>query len=374
MAVMQVEEPVEEIDKEKAKLLRPHIDKAIPDREKADVCIMTDIHGVSLLEVAKAVALVLRKKGLKVKLADWGKINVPEDNIIFVGTLFTDTLNFLNRFLPDKNVIFYAIVEGEPVVDAQAKKIAKQITVISPSQYSKDNIEKSGINVETVIQHGIPLNTSYNKEYYTFLKENMIGKAEQVVLYIAGNQYRKALDKYLLACKVWERLIPEGFAILHSGGAPKGLGYEVANIMQSLNLKRLWFTNTLGLLNWDRVASLYALSSFYCSASMNEGFNLPIIEAYSFGKPVIALDIPPHREKVRHKHTGILIPYQRMEPLRWLGRLTLEIYFYDVDDLIDAMVTLTEPTLQTYMGIQAKKEAEKYDMEKLYSQFTRYIL
>jgi len=375
MAVIEVEEDLEEKEKtEKDKLLKPWLDKAVPDREPADVCVMTDIHGVSLLEVAKAVAAVLKSRGIKVKLSDWGKINIPEPTIIFVGTLYTDTLNYLSRFLPDKNIIFYAIVEGVPIVDPQARKIAESLTVITPSQFSRECVEKAGIHVEDVIRHGIHLNMKVDLNFQKWVKENIIGqKQTQVTLYVAGNQYRKALDKYLIACKVWERVIPEGFAILHSGGAPKGLGYEVAPLKASLGLKRLWFTNSFGLLNHDRVAALYSLCSFYTCPSYCEGFNLPIIEAFNFGKPVIAVDIPPHRELIDHKRTGILIPYTHTEPLRWMGRLNLELHYYDIDELITAMIMLTEPNLQKHMAAAAYQERFKYDMFKTYQQFLKYL-
>lgn len=41
---------------------------------------------------------------------------------------------------------------------------------------------------------------------------------------------------------------------------------------------------------------LYALSSVFVFPSVYEGFGIPILEAFSMGTPVVASDIPPHRE------------------------------------------------------------------------------
>jgi len=361
-------------ESQRAKMLSPRLDKTTPDTEAADVCVMTDIECVSLYEVATAIAAVLRGKNLKVKIADWGKTHILEKDLIFVGPLYVEIVNYLARFLPGKNIILYAAVEGVPILDPSTKKIAKALTVITPSNYSKTNIEKAGVEVETVIRHGIPLQRKPDTDYSNYIRENIFSpKTQQVTLYVAKNEYRKAIDKFLVACKIWERLVPTSFSILHSGGAPEKIGYEVPKIMQTLSLKRTWFTNQFGLLNHNRVDAFYDLMNFYTCPSMTEGFNLPIIEAFNYGKPVIAIDIPPHRELIQHEKTGLLVPYTKAETLRWLGKVDLEIYQYDVDALIHAMVKMNDPDMQAKMAKEAYAEREKYDMIPLYSKFVDYV-
>jgi len=41
----------------------------------------------------------------------------PGGNILFIGTVFHQTLNFLNKFLGQSNIVFYGTTEGHSFVD-----------------------------------------------------------------------------------------------------------------------------------------------------------------------------------------------------------------------------------------------------------------
>jgi 1,2-diacylglycerol 3-alpha-glucosyltransferase len=52
----------------------------------------------------------------------------------------------------------------------------------------------------------------------------------------------------------------------------------------------------------------YAACDVYATASLLEGFNIPLVEAQACGKPVVAFDTGPHPEVVDDGKTGILVP------------------------------------------------------------------
>ena len=52
--------------------------------------------------------------------------------------------------------------------------------------------------------------------------------------------------------------------------------------------------------------SIYNSCDIFVTATQWEGFNLPLLEASYFGKPVVAYDIGPHSEIVVHGKTGFL--------------------------------------------------------------------
>lgn len=52
----------------------------------------------------------------------------------------------------------------------------------------------------------------------------------------------------------------------------------------------------------------YAASQVYATATLWEGFNLPLAEAQASGKPVVAFDLGPHPEVVIHGESGFLVP------------------------------------------------------------------
>lgn len=56
-------------------------------------------------------------------------------------------------------------------------------------------------------------------------------------------------------------------------------------------------------------ADLLGSAWLYLAASMKEGWGITILEAGAAGVPVIASDVPGHRDSVRHGLTGMLYPY-----------------------------------------------------------------
>jgi glycosyltransferase involved in cell wall biosynthesis len=55
------------------------------------------------------------------------------------------------------------------------------------------------------------------------------------------------------------------------------------------------------------LAGLYLASDIYTSASKWEGFNLPLLEAQSFGRPAVAYNIGAHPEVLNDHVTGFLV-------------------------------------------------------------------
>ncbi len=92
------------------------------------------------------------------------------------------------------------------------------------------------------------------------------------------------------------------------------------------------------------IADYYAASSIFATCALcEEGLSHTIIEAQAFGKPVVAFDIPAHREIVKNMETGILVN--------------------DVENKNDFASALTElltnPTKINTMGDNAALWAEK---------------
>lgn len=58
----------------------------------------------------------------------------------------------------------------------------------------------------------------------------------------------------------------------------------------------------------DEIPMYYATCDVYATATLWEGFDLPLAEAQACGKPVVAFDIGPHPEVVKDGKTGKLVP------------------------------------------------------------------
>lgn len=75
-------------------------------------------------------------------------------------------------------------------------------------------------------------------------------------------------------------------------------------------LKRMADDNVIfaGYVSDEEAPLYYAACDIYVSATLWEGFNLPLVEAQACGRPVIAFDLGPHPEVVEHNLTGLLVP------------------------------------------------------------------
>lgn len=63
-----------------------------------------------------------------------------------------------------------------------------------------------------------------------------------------------------------------------------------------------------GYVSDEEAPLYYAACDIYVSATLWEGFNLPLAEAQACGRPVIAFDLGPHPEVVDQNVTGLLVP------------------------------------------------------------------
>jgi glycosyltransferase involved in cell wall biosynthesis len=337
------------------------------------LAIVTDFRALSFFEVSRSVAQVLKKNGVQTTIYDLTAKKIAEPNILCVGNIFNLPISYLQRFLPQQNVIFYAVTEGVPILDSMSHKLSEKITYITPSLYAKQCLEQAGLNCEAVIPHGIPLNEKYDKRFYDHVKQAIPqpSKVEpsNIMLCVSGNWQRKALDKLLIAYKTIEKITKDAFLILHSGIG----NTNIVALQQMLELKRFWFTNAWGTLPSDKLASLYALCSFYVLPSMVEGFSLTFLEAFRWNKPVIGVDCPAGNEIVKDGYTGILIPVTKTEDIVWQQRHAIRLHYFELDSLIDAMLILTDEKTRNKMAENIKKEKYRWDQNVHYKKFLKYI-
>ena len=335
--------------------------------------VITDFNAVSFREVALNVAQVLKKEGVKTAIYNLTAPKIPERNVIFVGNIFSLSISYAQRFLPEHNLIFYAITEGMPILDSMSKKISDGIHYITPSQYTRQCLEQAGLTVEAVIPHGIDLNSKHDEDFYNRIKQSIPQPSKiapsNIMLCVAGNWRRKALDKLLTAYKTVEKVTRDAFLILHTGIGET----NIVALQQQLMLKRFWFTNLWGVLPKEKLQSLYALSDFYVQPSQVEGFGLTYLEAFRWNKPVVAVDCPAGNEIVKDGYTGLLIPVTETEDTVWQQRHAIRLHYFDIDSLIDTMLLMCNSEVRAKMAKNIEKEKQKWDMNLHYKEFLRWL-
>jgi len=337
-----------------------------------NVALISEPKAVSFWEISKQIAEVLQKEGCQTRVYPWDTVKIPEQNIIFVGNVFSLTISHLQRFLPDKNVIFYAVTEGNPLLDSVSLQISEDITYITPSQYARQCIETVGLKCKAVIPHGINLKKDYDSAFAERLRR-IIPQSEknqsQVMLCVAGNVQRKALDKLLVAYKTIQKVVKDTFLILHTGIGD----FNIVALQTALDLKRFWFTNMWGVLDRIKLGSLFKICDFYVQPSMVEGFGLTYLEAFQYEKPVIGVNCPATNEIVKDHQTGLLIPTKRTEDIVWQQRHAIRLHHFDIDDLIDSMLIMTDSQIRQELAQNTQKERHNWDMFKIYPRFLNYL-
>jgi glycosyltransferase involved in cell wall biosynthesis len=84
-----------------------------------------------------------------------------------------------------------------------------------------------------------------------------------------------------------------GLHVIHAG-PPGPASNEVAGVIASRDLGDR--VHMLGRVTDEQLAALYRHATVFCSASLAEGFGLPVLEAMAAGTAVIASDVPASRE------------------------------------------------------------------------------
>lgn len=328
--------------------------------------IVTHLQVVSHNVVANRLAENFTKLGHECKIYNYEDPKIPEQDILFVGTVFAENLSYLSRFLPERNLVFYATVEGFPIIDPEGmeKKVAESIPIVTVSNYVKMCLETVGIPVAGVVYHGIDMkNTEYDHNYYEYLRHNI---REPVVLCVSGNTERKGLDRFLIASKLVSGEIRDAYFILHSGD-----GFvKIPNMAQNLELENFWYTNAFGMLPWTKINSLYKLCTVYVQPSYCGGFELPIIEALRFDKPVVAVDVEPYNEIVENGKTGILIPCKKVVQTRYMDRFMFPMHTYSINALAEAVINLIRGK-RDYLFFEEAKE--KFDASRTYPKILDYF-
>ena len=306
----------------------------------------------------------------------------PGGNILFIETIRKDTLKLLKTLLPGSNIIFYGTTEGHSFLDAESLKIAKRIKIVAVSHFVKQMLEEVGLSVAGVVHHGLDMDT---KEVdFSFLKSVKEKLGEKLVtLTIASNNPRKGLETLLQAYRLVEGKVINSFQILHS--APKKYYdfeeqryreryYDLPELVSRFEIKRIWLTNHHKLMTPEEVNALYSLCHIYVLSSFSEGFGLPMLEAFRFNKPIIAVDAPPFNEVVEEGRTGKLIPCKEVRWFNHKNKVLFKMHIYEPQDLAEAMSSLLlNNSLRKKMEACIQEKKHHWDIYNLYPKLLSYF-
>jgi glycosyltransferase involved in cell wall biosynthesis len=200
-----------------------------------------------------------------------------------------------------------------------------------------------------------------NREEYGFSeKRPLIGSVG------IADQYRKGWPILLQAFSIAKNKFPD--LDLYLGTSPEG-HYSLTHHADKLGLKGSLIYPQRYDKNWglpsEDMAGLYNCLDAYVTTSIAEGFNLPMLEAFACGIPVICTDLPNHREILGDP--AFFIPSRKQFPTAWSfewladAELAAELIVKALTVTPEEKQELRSKQLARSKDLTWKKSAENWD-------------
>jgi len=330
--------------------------------------IVTDLSWPSFRNVALHVGKAIKNR-CDYAILDQTRIK-PADSILFVGTVLRENLNLLKDHVSRSRIVFYGTTEGHSRVDQESLKVAGQVRIVAVSNFVRQMLEEIGIFAAGVVHHGLDMsNRRVDPGFYAFLEKKLRGR--KIIFTASANHSRKGLDSLLHGYQLVEKETEGAYLILHS----ESMGYyNIMKIARDLKLKHFWLTNLYGKLSEGKMNAFYKLCSVYVQPSYSEGFGLPILEAFRFGKPAIAVDAPPFNEIIIQRQTGILVPRSRITWFNFADKVVFKMHMYDIGDLAQTMLELiTDQEQAVEMHRNIERQRSSWSADALYPKLLDYF-
>jgi len=333
-----------------------------------EIKIVTRTDWPSFNNIASTIYKVIRPI-CTCTIQDW-KTASPGGNILLIDTVHAEALKFLDIVMSKSNVVFYGTTEGISLLDGKSLAVAKRATIVAVSNFVKQMLEEIGVPVAGVLHHAVDMkDRDVDPDFYK--KWKTITEGKSVVLTVSANNVRKGLDLLLEAYKVVEQKIGNSFLIVHS----QHHGYwDLEKEAKKRGIRRFYLTNRFGEMKQEELNTFYKICKVYVQPSFSEGFGLPIIEAFRFGKPVIAVNAPPFNEIIKHRKSGILVSPTDIRWHNFENKIIFKMFYYNAEDLANAIIEcILNKALYARMRTETFRERYNWDAQKLYPTLLDYF-
>lgn len=311
----------------------------------------------------------------------------------------------------------YFPIDGQPVPSKWGSVVEAMDYAVAYGAYGAEVIKERAPNANlSYIYHGVDtkLFKPFPKEQREAIKERLLGvKGKKVIGIVARNQPRKAFDSlfkmfYCVVRGEWWRCekcggvtasdyndihrkaskpgkcrkclstdIKKGEArediILYLHCAPKDCGWDLLDLQDDFNLKgKIIFNPDLQIgrgVDERTLSALYNAIDIFTLPTRGEGFGLPLLEAMSSGRPIVATDYSAHPEWARG--SGFLVPPKILEaePLTNIRRAII-----DLDEYVeDILALLDDEKLCEEYGKKGREQALKMDWDIICKQWENIV-
>ena len=154
----------------------------------------------------------------------------------------------------------------------------------------------------------------------------------------------------LKAWKIIENKLPDWKLNLYGEGEYKA---DLEKFIKDSQLKNIYLKGVS-----SDVSQVYLKSDFFVMSSKYEGLPMVLIEAQSFGLPIVSYDCPfGPSDVIKDGYNGILVENQ------------------NIDDLAQAMLTLAQSlNLLSEYSVNSKENAKKYQAKNILLMWEKMVL
>ncbi|MFA6184413.1 MAG: glycosyltransferase family 1 protein [Parcubacteria group bacterium] len=177
------------------------------------------------------------------------------------------------------------------------RSIRRSDKIIAVSQFTKDEILKyykvNSDKIVVVLNSINLIEKEDTREFRDYIRQKY-KLPEKYILYLGTLQPRKNVPVLMGAYARIKDKIPEIKLVLAGNKNAHNFDKKIDAVLKKDELEKdILFA---GFIDTIDKAIVYKMAEVFVFASFYEGFGIPILEAMSQGVPVLASDIPPHRE------------------------------------------------------------------------------
>jgi len=234
------------------------------------------------------------------------------------------------------------------------KSFDRAIQVVVPSQWMKDNVQKSRVfrnHAVSIIPNGVNLNIFFPKDRLSSRKKFNISETKKVILFGAVILKDKNKGFHLLKEVLKQLENPESYEFVTFGK-----DQEVISELNFIQVKSLGFIHDPALLS-----EIYSLADVTVVPSIQESFGLTALESMACGTPVVAFEGSGVSQIIDHQRNGYLAEAKNasdlLKGINWVLESTERLKFLSEQGLekvrlIFNIDKITEQYLSLYTNLK----------------------
>lgn len=250
------------------------------------------------------------------------------------------------RFVNNPLLGNYSLPDAKFATDIEKRCTKKCSAVFVPSNYMKKEMQKSHDIFDNCYVVPNCLDEALVQEMQPVRPQSVLDNEYLIFIPSAGSVIKG--ERYILSIIMWisSRVTNANLVFLLGGKPSKILEYEISLLN---NIKVI----ILGQLEYSKNLAYLKSCDLCISPTLAESFGMAILEALSFGVPVVAFDAGGNADLIGHGENGYLVEYM------------------NISELCEKALDLIKSTLNRSVVLSATQE--RYCLRKIETDLISYL-